>query len=103
MVSGFYAEPFVALLLVLGWRTMRIGRLSAGALVMGLAGLFRPEAGVVVALFAACCCAFCGNLRLKLTTVVCSVVPTLAWNFGGQTLPSSYLIEISIISIFSDR
>ena len=51
ITSGFYAEPFVALLLVLGWRMMRNGRLFVGALVMGMAGLFRPEAGVVVVFF----------------------------------------------------
>lgn len=92
MTSGFYAEPFVALLLVLGWRMMRNGRLFVGALVMGMAGLFRPEAGAAAALFAACGCAFRGNPRAKLIAVVSAVVPTLIWiatclllGYGGLT------------------
>lgn len=90
MTSGFYAEPFAALLLVLGWRTMRNGRLFVGALVMGLTGLFRPEAGAAAVLFA--CCAFRGDLRTKPIVVVSAVVPTLAWiatcrllSYGGLT------------------
>ena len=92
MTSGFYAEPFVALLLVLGWRMMRNGRLFVGALVMGMAGLFRLEAGAAAALFAACGCAFRGNPRAKLIAVVSAVVPTLIWiatclllGYGGLT------------------
>lgn len=92
MTSGFYAEPFVALLLVLGWQTMGSGRLFVGALVMGMAGLFRPEAGAAAALFAACGCAFRGNPRAKLIAVVSAVVPTLIWiatclllGYGGLT------------------
>ena len=92
MTSGFYAEPFVALLLVLGWRMMRNGRLFVGALVMGMAGLFRPEAGAAAVLFAACGCAFRGNSRAKLIRVVSAVVPTLTWiatcrllGYGGLT------------------
>ena len=92
MTSGFYAEPFVALLLVLGWRTMRNGRLFVGALVMGMAGLFRPEAGAAAVLFAACGCAFRGNPRAKLIAVVSAVVPLLIWiatcrllGYGGLT------------------
>ena len=79
MASGFYAEPFVALLLVFGWRTMRNGRPFVGALVMGVAGLFRPEAGVAAALFAACGSAFRGNSKLALAVVVPALVPTVAW------------------------
>lgn len=92
MTSGFYAEPFVALLLVLGWRTMRNGRLFVGALVMGMAGLFRPEAGAAAVLFAACGCAFRGNPCAKLIAVVSAVVPLLIWiatcrllGYGGLT------------------
>ena len=92
MTSGFYAEPFVALLLVLGWRMMRNGRLFVGALVMGLAGLFRPEAGAAAVLFAACGCAFRGNPRAKLIVIVSAVVPLLIWiatcrllGYGGLT------------------
>lgn len=92
ITSGFYAEPFVALLLVLGWRMMRNGRLFVGALVMGMAGLFRPEAGVVVVFFAACGCAFRGNSRARMVAIVSAVAPTLIWiatcrllGYGGLT------------------
>lgn len=92
MTSGFYAEPFVALLLVLGWRMMRNGRLFVGALVMGMAGLFRSEAGAAAVIFAACGCVVRGNFRTKLIVVVSAVVPTLIWiatcrllGYGGLT------------------
>ena len=92
ITSGFYAEPFVALLLVLGWRMMRNGRLFVGALVMGMAGLFRPEAGVVVVFFAACGCAFRGNSRARMVAIVSAGAPTLIWiatcrllGYGGLT------------------
>ena len=77
MTSGFYAEPFVALLLVLGWQTMGSGRLFVGALIMGMAGLFRLEAGAAAVIFAACGCVVRGNFRTKLIVVVSAVVPTL--------------------------
>lgn len=92
MTSGFYAEPFVALLLVLGWQTMGSGRLFVGALVMGMAGLFRLEAGAAAVIFAACGCVVRGNFRTKLIVVVSAVVPTLIWiatcrllGYGGLT------------------
>ena len=77
--SGFYAEPFVALLLVAGWGMMRDGRAGAGSLAMGLAGLFRPEAGGAAVLFAACGCAVGGYCGTRLVVVVSAVVPTLLW------------------------
>ena len=79
LTSGFYAEPFVALLLVAGWMMMRDGRTGAGAFVMGLAGLFRPEAGIAAVLFAACGCAFRGTFGTRLAVVVSAVAPTLLW------------------------
>ena len=92
MTSGFYAEPFVALPLVLGWQTMGSGRLFVGALVMGMAGLFRLEAGAAAVIFAACGCVVRGNFRTKLIVVVSAVVPTLIWiatcrllGYGGLT------------------
>ena len=92
MTSGFYAEPFVALLLVLGWQTMGSGRLFVGALIMGMAGLFRLEAGAAAVIFAACGCVVRGNFRTKLIVVVSAVVPTLIWiatcrllGYGGLT------------------
>ena len=92
ITSGFYAEPFVALLLVLGWQTMGSGRLFVGALVMGMAGLFRLEAGAAAVIFAACGCVVRGNFCTKLIVVVSAVVPTLIWiatcrllGYGGLT------------------
>ena len=51
--SGFYAEPFAALSLLVGWNAMRKGRVFSGAVAMGLTALFRPEGGVVALVFAA--------------------------------------------------
>ena len=96
LTSGFNAEPFAALLLVLGWRTMRGGRLPAGALIMGLAGIFRPEAGVAAALFAVCGCSFRSNLCMKLVGVVTAAVPTLLWIAICRSLGSGGLADWNI-------
>ena len=84
MASGFYAEPFAALALLLGWRIATEGRLAAGSLVMGLAGLFRPEAGIVAAFFAAGS-ASCG-FRRKLLAVAAAASPSLAWFAASMAL-----------------
>ena len=79
MAAGFYAEPFAALALLLGWDMLGRGRLSAGALTMGLAGLFRPEGGVVAAAFVAGAFALRGGVREKLSAVALSLVPAVLW------------------------
>ncbi|MBQ6136777.1 MAG: hypothetical protein IJI73_05345 [Kiritimatiellae bacterium] len=79
MAAGFYAEPFAALMLVLGWSVVARGNLLGGALVMGLAGLFRPEAGVVAAAFAAGACALRGGVREKVQAIALSLAPAVLW------------------------
>ena len=79
LTSGFYAEPFVALLLVTGWGMMREGRLRAGACILGLAGLFRPEAGVVAVVFAFFGGWFRGGRFPALFAAAFASVPALAW------------------------
>ena len=79
MASGFYAEPFAALSLILGWSMIGDGRRFSGAIVMGLAGLFRLEAGVVAAAFAAGAGAFCGGRLEKLLVMAASIAPAIAW------------------------
>ena len=79
MTSGFCAEPFAALMLLLGWDAICRGRLSVGALVLGLAGMFRLEAGVVAAVFALGACAVRGGVRGRLSAIALSVAPTVAW------------------------
>ena len=92
MSAGFYAEPFAALMLLLGWDMAGRGRRFAGALVMGLAGMFRPEAGVVAAVFAAGVCTTGCRCRERLAALAASVAPTFAWcaicrALGWETLP----------------
>ena len=77
MTSGFYAEPFAALALLLGWGMACRGRRLAGALVMGLAGAFRPEGGAVAAAFALGVPG--GGVRGKATALAASVAPAIAW------------------------
>lgn len=79
MAAGFYAEPFAALALLLGWDLDGRGRRFAGALVMGLSGAFRPEAGVVAVLFAAAASANCGAWRGRLAMLAAAVAPSAAW------------------------
>ena len=92
MAAGFYAEPFAALMLLMGWNMAGSGRRLTGALVMGLAGMFRPEAGVVAAVFAAGVCTTGCRCRERLAALAASVAPAVAWNaicgaLGWETLP----------------
>ena len=92
MAAGFYAEPFAALMLLMGWNMAGSGRRLTGALVMGLAGMFRPEAGVVAAVFAAGACMIGSMHRERLSALAASVAPTFAWcaicrALGWETLP----------------
>lgn len=92
MAAGFYAEPFAALMLLMGWNMAGSGRRLTGALVMGLAGMFRPEAGVVAAVFAAGACMIGCRHRERLAALAASVAPTFAWcaicrALGWETLP----------------
>ena len=48
LASGFYAEPFAALCLVCGIRSVRCGHIRGGWAIAGCAGLFRPEGLVLV-------------------------------------------------------
>lgn len=51
MFSGFYAEPFAALLLVMGARAIGTGRNGLGWTLMGCAALFRTEAAFLAFFF----------------------------------------------------
>ena len=79
MSAGFYAEPFVALMLLVGWVKIREGRLFLGCFLMGLAGLFRLEAGIVAAIFSIGACAFGLKVRVKIFGCFLSLLPLLAW------------------------
>lgn len=79
MAAGFYAEPFVALMLLAGSDRIRHGRIYSGCFVMGLAGLFRPEAWVVAAAFASGACALCGGVRERLAAFALSLAPAVFW------------------------
>ena len=79
MSAGFYAEPFAALVLIAGMDRVRRGCMCSGCLVMGLAGLFRPEAGIVAAAFAAGACALRGDAREKLSAIALSLAPAVLW------------------------
>ena len=79
MAAGFYAEPFAALVLIAGMDRVWRGWLCSGSLVMGLAGLFRPEAGIVAAAFAVGACALRGDVREKLSAVALSLAPAVLW------------------------
>ena len=97
LTSGFYAEPFVALLLVSGWRLMREGRAAVGAGVLGLAGLFRPEAGVASVVFAFSAGLFRGGFAAASSAALPASVPTLVWfaacaAFGWGTVPDWSLL-----------
>lgn len=92
LTSGFYAEPFVALLLVTGWGLMREGRVRTASFVMGTAGMFRPEAGIVAACFAFSGGWFRGGVRPACSSAAFASVPMLAWLaacavFGFGTVP----------------
>lgn len=86
MASGFYAEPFAALALVLGWRMAGGGQRIPGALVMGLAGLFRLEAGVAAAAFAACACWPGAGRRERLLALAAPVLPSVCWHVACKAL-----------------
>lgn len=79
MAAGFYAEPSAALMLLAGMDRVRRGCMCSGCLVMGFAGLFRPEAGIVAAAFAAGACALRGDVREKLSAIVLSLAPAVLW------------------------
>ena len=84
--SGFYAEPFAALALVLGWRMAGGGQRIPGAFVMGMAGLFRLEAGVVAAVFAAGSCVIGSGRRERLLVLAASVFPSVCWHVACKLL-----------------
>lgn len=79
MAAGFYAEPSAALMLLAGMDRVRRGCMCSGCLVMGFAGLFRPEAGIVAAAFAAGACALRGDVREKLSAIALSLAPAVLW------------------------
>ncbi len=86
MTSGFCAEPFAALMLLLGWNAICRGSLFAGALALGLAGMFRPEAGVVAAIFALGACFVRGGIQGKIFAIALSVAPTVVWVAASRLL-----------------
>ena len=86
MTSGFYAEPFAALMLLLGWNAICRASLFAGALALGLAGMFRLEAGVVAAIFALGACFVRGGIRGKIFAIALSVAPTVVWVAAARLL-----------------
>lgn len=77
--SGFYAEPFVAMLLVTGWGSLVRGKRFVGALIMGLAGLFRPEAGAVAVAFAFGAACLHGRWSAIPSVVTLSALPAMLW------------------------
>ena len=79
MSAGFYAEPFAALMLLCGWNMAADGRRTCGAFAMGLAALFRLEAGPVAFLFAAGACAFAEGRRERVAMLATSAAPAFAW------------------------
>lgn len=79
MAAGFYAEPFAALVLIAGMDRVRRGCMCSGSLVMGLAGLFRPEAGIVAAAFVAGACALRGDALEKMSAIALSLAPAVFW------------------------
>ena len=79
MSAGFYAEPFAALTLLCGWNMAADGRRISGAFAMGLAALFRLEAGPVAFLFAAGACAFAEVRRERIAMLAASAAPAFAW------------------------
>ncbi|MBE6383888.1 MAG: hypothetical protein E7049_12875 [Lentisphaerae bacterium] len=80
MSAGFYAEPFAALLLVLGWSALDEGKLRRGALLMGAAALFRLEAASVAVAFAAGRCMSRGSISDKLRVMLLAALPGFAWH-----------------------
>ena len=79
MSAGFYAEPFVALMLLVGWVKIREGRLFLGCFLMGLAGLFRLEAGIVATIFSIGAGVFSLRVRDKVIGSFLSLLPLLVW------------------------
>lgn len=86
LTSGFYAEPLAALSLLLGWDMIGRGRLFAGALAMGAAGLFRPEAGAVAAAFVGFASMREFGFRRSLPAIALSVAPSAGWLAVGRAL-----------------
>lgn len=86
MTSGFYAEPFAALMLLLGWNAICRGSLLVGAFALGFAGMFRLEAGVVAAIFALGACCVRGDIRGKVFAIALSVAPTVVWVTASRLL-----------------
>ncbi|MGN0842041.1 MAG: hypothetical protein ACI4QF_02090 [Kiritimatiellia bacterium] len=76
--SGFYAEPFAALMLLVGWNRLVRGEVVRGALILGLSGMFRPEAGVVAVAFALAGC-WGQGVRRSLTSAAVAALPAFAW------------------------
>ena len=48
LAIGFYAEPLCALVLILGWKNLRVGKPIVGWALIGMAGLVRHE-GLLIA------------------------------------------------------
>lgn len=86
MSAGFYAEPFAALMLVVGWIMLRRGKSLRGAAVMGLAGLFRLEAAFVAIAFAAGHCMLRGGFGEKLRVLLLAALPGFAWHIVCKAL-----------------
>ena len=103
MSAYYYAEPFVALCIVLGWsRISGNGSDWRGWLLLGAAGLFKNEGLVIACAVSAAwiCCKPGGrmgggpggkNPRVPLLKIcVCVIAPTLAWHIAcrlaGATL-----------------
>ena len=83
--SGFYAEPFAALALLAGWDRLVRGGFVGGGLVLGLAGMFRPEAGVVAVAFALAGC-WGQGVRRSLTSAAVAALPAFAWMVTARLL-----------------
>ena len=83
--SGFYAEPFAALMLLAGWARLVRGGFVGGGLVLGLAGMFRPEAGVVAVAFALAGC-WGQGVRRSLTSAAVAALPAFAWMVTARLL-----------------
>ena len=83
--SGFYAEPFAALMLLVGWNRLVRGEVVRGALILGLSGMFRPEAGVVAAAFALAGC-WGQGVRRSLTSAAVAALPAFAWMVTARLL-----------------
>lgn len=81
LASGFYAEPWAALLLVCGVHACRAGRPVLGGTVAGCAALFRPEALVLILVAAAWMRIRVGTCSVPWSAAVGAFAPAVVWWF----------------------